>query len=53
MLSLRAGGTNAAELQQIFLSLARWSGVNDVLHVLTFGFNLWALTEVFSSPKGN
>jgi hypothetical protein len=53
MSSLRTAGDNASELQRIFLTVARWSGVNDLLHVLTFGLNLWALTEFWSSPKGN
>jgi hypothetical protein len=47
MFSVRAAGDNAAELQRIFLSVVRWSAVNDVLHVLTFGLNLWALTELW------
>src|SRR5206468_5343023 len=51
MFALRDAGTNAAQLQQIFLTVSRWSSVNDVLHVLTFGLNLWALAVIFSSPK--
>jgi hypothetical protein len=51
MFSLRAAGDNAAELQRIFLINARWWGVNDLLHVLTFGLNLWAVTEVWSGPQ--
>jgi len=51
MFSLRAAGDNAAELQRIFLVNARWWGVNDLLHVLTFGLNLWAFAEILSSPK--
>ena len=52
MFSLGKDGINPAELQSIFLTVARWSGVNDALHVLTFGLNLWALTEVYSSDQG-
>jgi hypothetical protein len=53
MFSFRVAGDNATELQRIFLINARWWGVNDVLHVLTFGFNLCALAEVLSNPKNN
>jgi hypothetical protein len=53
MFSLKAAGDNTAELQRIFLINAQWWGVNDLLHALTFGLNLWALTEVLSQPKGN
>jgi hypothetical protein len=35
------------------MTVSRWSGVNDFLHVLTFALNLWALAVVFSSPKAN
>jgi hypothetical protein len=49
MFGLRDATTNPAELHRVFLIVARWSGVNDVLHVITFGFNLWALAAVFSS----
>ncbi len=51
--ALRDAGTHAEQLQQIFLTISRWSGVNDVLHILTFGLNLWALAAVFSSTKAN
>jgi len=53
MFSLRDAGNNVAELQRIFLSVARWWEVNDVLHVLAFGLNLWALTELLSGPRGS
>ncbi len=53
MFRLRDAAANPAELQQIFLTVSRWSGVNDVLHVITFGLNLWALAVIFSSPKDN
>jgi hypothetical protein len=53
MFSLRAESSNAAELQHIFITVARWSAVNDILHVLTFGLNLWALAEIFSVPKSS
>ena len=51
MFRLKDAAINPAELQQMFLTVSRWSGVNDFLHVLTFCFNLWALAVVFSSPK--
>jgi len=53
MFALRDAGTHAEHLQQIFLTISRWSGVNDVLHILTFGLNLWALAVVFSSTKAH
>ncbi len=53
MFALREVGSDAGQLQQIFITVSRWSGVNDVLHVLTFGLNLWALAVVFSSPQAN
>jgi len=43
-----AATNNSEDLQQIFLTVTRWSGVNDVLHVLTFGLSLWGLVELFS-----
>jgi len=53
MFALRDAGADTAQLQQIFLTVSRWSSVNDVLHVLTFALNLWALAVVFSSPNMN
>src|SRR6266436_4897715 len=53
LLALRDAGTHAEQLQQIFLTISRWSGVNDVLHILTFGLNLWALAAVFSGTKAH
>jgi hypothetical protein len=53
MFALRDAGSNTVQLQQIFLTVSRWSGVNDLLHVLTFGLNLWALGVIFSSLKNN
>src|SRR5438477_10499562 len=53
MFALRDAGTDTAQLQQIFLTVSRWSSVNDVLHVLTFGLNLWALAVIFSGPRTN
>jgi hypothetical protein len=53
MFRLRAAGDDMAELQQIFSINARWWGVNDLIHVLTFALNLWALAEILSSPKRN
>jgi hypothetical protein len=51
MYRLRAAGTSAAELQAIFQSISPWWGVNDVLHVMAFGFNLWALIEILSGRQ--
>jgi len=53
MFVLRDASTDTAQLQQIFLTVSRWSGVNDVLHILTFALNLWALAVVFSGPNMN
>ncbi len=52
-MSLREIGHNEAALQEIFFSAARWWRVNDVLHLLTFGCNLWALTELWSNTRTN
>jgi hypothetical protein len=51
MFRLKSAGDNAAELQQIFLTVMRGSAVNDILHVLTFALTLWACA--FSNSKGN
>ncbi len=51
-LSLKQAGTDIAELQQIFASVDRWWKVKALLHVLTFGSNLWALMTVASAGKG-
>ena len=48
----REAGNNADQLERIFFVFTRWSGVNDVLHILAFALNLWALSEVFSNAKG-
>lgn len=53
MFVLRDASTDTAQLQQIFLTVSRWSGVKDVLHILTFALNLWALAVVFSGPNMN
>jgi hypothetical protein len=53
MSSLSATGNNTAELQQIFLTVTRWSAVNDALHVLTFALSLWGLAEIYSYAKDN
>jgi len=53
MFVLRDASTDTAQLQQIFLTVSRWSGVNDVIHILTFALNLWALAVVFSGPNMN
>jgi hypothetical protein len=42
-LSLRQVGDDPAELQQIFATIAEWWRIKAVLHVLTFGANVWAL----------
>jgi hypothetical protein len=43
---IRAVGDNVDELQRIFQKIALWSGVNDALHVVTFGLSVWALIEI-------
>jgi len=48
---VRATGTDGATLQQIFMNVERWWGVNDALHVLTFGLSLWAFAEILLRPK--
>ena len=53
MSHVSAAANNTAELQQLFMTVARWSGVNDALHVLTFGLSLWGLAELFSYRKTN
>jgi len=53
MFALRDVGTDSARLQQIFLTVSRWSSVNDILHILTFALNLWVFAVVFSGPKAN
>jgi hypothetical protein len=45
---LKAAGNDAAELQQIFAGMARWWGVNDILHVLAFSLSLWAFAEILT-----
>jgi hypothetical protein len=47
-LSLKPAASSAADLQLIFASVTRWWGVKALLHLLTFGSNLWALVAVFS-----
>ena len=51
MFRMSAAGDNVAELQRVFLIHARWWGVNDLLHVLTFALNLWVLVKVFACPQ--
>ena len=48
---VNTAANDAAELRQLFMTVTRWSGINDALHVLTFGLSLWGLTELFSVPK--
>ena len=38
--------TNTAELQQLFARIVQWWDVKALLHVLTFGTNLWALAAI-------
>lgn len=49
MFRVRSAGGDAAFLQGILQSVAPSWGVNDVLHVLAFAFNLWALTEIVAA----
>jgi hypothetical protein len=53
MFKLDSAGDNAAELVNIFEVVARWSAVNDFLHVLMFVLNLWALTECLSRKSAH
>jgi hypothetical protein len=48
LLALPHVGNDGAALEQLFLTTERWWKVNDVLHVLAFGFNLWALVELLA-----
>jgi hypothetical protein len=45
---LRAAGNDGAELQRIFVGVVRWSGVNDILHVVAFSLSLWAFAEILA-----
>jgi hypothetical protein len=49
---LKQAGANVAELQQIFASVDRWWKVKALLHVITFGSNLWALVALLPAGKG-
>jgi hypothetical protein len=51
MMRVRESAISGAELQQLFLTGVRWWAINDVLHALTFGFNLWALVAVWSAAE--
>lgn len=51
MLSLRSAGDDVVHLHRLFLTVERWSAVNDSLHVITFSLSLWALTAVLSIRK--
>jgi len=53
MFRLRAAGDDVIELQRIFLIIARWDGINDILHVLTFGLSLWGLFAILSRPTSS
>jgi hypothetical protein len=48
MFRMRAA-SDAAFLQGVLQSITPWWGVNDVLHLLAFAFNLWALTEIVAA----
>ncbi|MBV9267876.1 MAG: hypothetical protein JO061_17035 [Acidobacteriaceae bacterium] len=50
-MSFVSAGKTPAELQQQFITVTRWSGVNDTLHVLTFGLTLWGFAELFSHAQ--
>ena len=39
------------DIEQTFSIVLRWSGVNDLLHMLAFVLSLWALIEATASPK--
>lgn len=49
-LSLKQAGANVAELQHA--SVDRWWKVKALLHVITFGSNLWALVALLPAGKG-
>lgn len=51
MFGLRTAGNDIVKLQQLFSTVERWSAVNDVLHLITFCLNLWALTALLSVPR--
>jgi hypothetical protein len=45
-LGLAQAAANISELQQLFVRVVRWWDVKALLHVLTFGANVWALVAV-------
>jgi hypothetical protein len=47
---LQAAGNDGAELLRIFVGVARWSGVDDILHVVAFSLSLWAFAEILARP---
>jgi len=51
MFHLRDLADNVNALEPIFSTVVQWSAVNDVLHVIAFGLNLWALIVVFSGSN--
>ena len=48
MSGLNAAATNGPALELLFLRVASWWRVNDLLHVLAFMGNLWALSTIAS-----
>ena len=42
---------DALELERIFSLVARWSAVNDALHLITFSLTIWAVIETFSGAN--
>ncbi|MBV9302171.1 MAG: hypothetical protein JOY62_08390 [Acidobacteriaceae bacterium] len=53
MSHVNAAINNPTELKQAFLTVTRWSAVNDALHVLTFVLTLWGFVEIFSRAPGS
>jgi hypothetical protein len=50
--ALRAQLSDPTMAQGLFKTLAGWWAVNDALHTLAFGFNLWALVEILTPSRG-
>lgn len=48
---LNVAAVPLADIEQSFSIVLRWSGVNDLLHVLAFVLSLWALVEATALPK--
>ena len=43
--TLNVAGIPGAGVEHAFLTVLRWSAVNDLLHLLAFALSLWALIE--------